>query len=620
MMSTSASLMDLLRTVPTRVITEEERRGRQPLPAGTRIMGDRYELREEIGCGSFGIIYTGTESRIGQTLAIKEFFPAGCVRDEHGPGLLPPEDWGETELQELEAQFKEEYRVLERFERPGIVKVYEMVEHNGGLFMVMELLRGATLDEMLQAHGRLDERQALYVLRRLGATLETIHLSGLVHGDIKPDNIFLTRQAEVILLDFGAVNHYLTENRKAPRFLTPGYAPPEQYQKHRIPEPATDLYALGATLYELLTGTPPPDAKERIKGARLPSPDSMGATVSVDLVSALAKTLALAREKRPASAHALMELLPAGDPEEERSSQPYIALSPWEGHLDTVRRLQLTSDGQFLASADKSGQLRLWSMPQERCMGVLEFGAEIIDTAIHPDDRWLAVALSGGRVELLDFSTGKTKGNIRTGSPPVSAVTFSPDGKRLLCGLSSGDIEVWNLHAKELIESFNCHDSPINDIVFNRTGRLMGLASNDRRVSIWDRKSKRRIRIFDEFRRPFQCVSFSPNGLFLLAGGSEMIMRLFDVRQGDIFRRFKGHEAMVWDLLFVEDLNYVISCSADKTVRLWDMASFREITRIYIGDGWLQTMAYDNRTATLCVAGVDKLIHRFRLRGRDVGF
>ncbi len=384
-MTAAHTLTELLQSTPSSPITAEERRGRDPIPSGTRILGGRYEIHEEIGCGGFGIIYSGVEGRMGQTLAIKEFFPAGCTRDEHRLGPLPPDDWSEGELECLENQFREEFRVLERFERPGIVKVYELVEDQGGLFMVMELLRGATLDDVLRTHQRLDESQALFVIRHLSKTLETIHLSGLIHGDIKPENIFLTRQAEIILLDFGAVNHYLTSNRKAPRFLTPGYAPPEQYQTHRVPEPATDLYALGATLYELLTGSAPPDAKERLKGARLPSPNQMGAQVSNELVGALAKTLALAREKRPASANALMDLLPPGDPQEELSTEPYIALPPWEGHVDTIRRMQLTSDGQFMASADKSGQLRLWSLPAERCLGVLEFGAEIVDTAIHPD-------------------------------------------------------------------------------------------------------------------------------------------------------------------------------------------------------------------------------------------
>ncbi len=95
-----------------------------------------------------------------------------------------------------------------------------------------------------------------------------------------------------------------------------------------------------------------------------------------------------------------------------------------------------------------------------------------------------------------------------------------------------------------------------------------------------------------------------------------MVLRLFDVRQGDLFRKLKGHEAMVWDTLFIEDLNYVLSCSADKSVRIWDLSSFREVTKIPVGDGWLQTLAYDPQTATLCVAGVDKTIHRYRLRGR----
>jgi len=224
-------LAQLLSSLPQHAaITEAEREGRFPLPSGTELRNGDYILHEEIGCGSYGLIYGATDSRIGQSLAIKEFFPRTCIRSQTGDWRPVPRDSADTDLSVLQSQFEEEYRVLERFERPGIVKVYDLFQENGGLFLVMELLKGCTFEDILQQHKSLEEPLALWLIRRLVSTLETIHLSGLVHGDIKPENLFLTHDGQVILLDFGAVNHYLTKNRRAPRFLTPGYAPPEQYQ------------------------------------------------------------------------------------------------------------------------------------------------------------------------------------------------------------------------------------------------------------------------------------------------------------------------------------------------------------------------------------------------------
>lgn len=615
----SNALNDLLRALPPyQLDPQDDRHGRGPLPAGTRLGGGRFVLGDEIGAGAFGIIYSATDLRNNQILAIKEFFPKGCRRD--GPDLAPqsPPDWGSEELRGLKEQFIEEFRVLERFERPGIVKVYQRFEQDGGLFMAMERLGGATLEEVLRFHVKLTEIQALYVIRRLARTLEAIHLSGLIHGDIKPENLFLTFSLEVILLDFGAVNHYLTQDRKAPRFLTPGYAPPEQYQTHRAPDPATDLYALGATLYELLTGFPPPDAPSRLKGARLAAPSASGVEVSPETVSAMARTLALAREKRPASANELLKLLPGTDTPEQAGPVLLEALPPWLGHSSAIRRLQLSSDQAFMASADKSGQLRLWSLTQERCVGVLEFEAEVQDIAIHPDGSWLAVALLGGQVDVLEFSSGRIMGTLRKGAPPVSSLAFSPDGQTFLCGLSSGTVEIYDVERKRLRHSFKAHEAPVNRMAFNPSGRLVALASNDKSASVWDLKTGRKVRHFDPYRRPVQVVSFALKGQFLITGGGEMMLRLFDVRQGDQFRSLKGHEAMVWDLLPLDDSELVLSCSADRSVRLWDLRSFRELYRAQESEGWLQTLAFCSATQTVYAAGVDGKIYRYYLNNRAI--
>ncbi len=616
-MNPRSQLSDLLASLPDhRLVGEEEKDGRTPLAVGTKIKNGDYVLGEMIGCGSFGLIYAATDTRIGQSLAIKEFYPNGYRRRSDTDWHLNPPENDRTNLSILQGQFEEEFRVLERFERPGIVKVYDLFADQGGLFLVMERLVGATLDEILSQHKMLEEGLALWLIRRLISTLETIHLSGLVHGDIKPENLFLTRDGQLILLDFGAVNHYLTRAKVTPRFLTPGYAPPEQYQTKRNPDPASDLYAVGATLYELLTGDPPPDSMKRTQGARLPSPNRRGVSVSAQTISVLGKTLALAQEKRPSSAHALLGLLPTPDIKPPDEEPPWTELDSWNGHQYAIRRLQLTSDGKFLASADKSGQLRLWSMDQKRCLGVIEFEKEITDMAIHPDDTYLALALAGGQVDLIEFSTGRPMGTFRSGTPPVSAIAFSPDGQLLVCGLFDGRVELRDLEQRGKKKILRAHNAPVNHISFSPSGRLLALASNDRTTSIWDLRSGRRIRLFETHHRPVQVGKFSLSGRFLVTGGSDMSLRVFDVKRGDEFRRLKGHEAMVWDLLYLETSDLLLSCSADRTVRLWDMTNFRELDQISLSDGWLCSMVFHQQTSTLLVAGVDKSIHRLLLCNR----
>ena len=612
-MNPRSDLAQLLNSLPEHEkVPDSDLEGRVPLPVGTELRKGDYTLNDVIGCGSFGLIYSAIDARIGQELAIKEFFPCECVREE-GSYKLRPLDNDLGALNVLRTQFEEEFKVLERFERPGIVKVYKLFSEKGGLFLVMELLKGATVEEILRRFQSLEEALSLWIIRRLVHTLETIHLSGLVHGDIKPENLFLTSDGQVILLDFGAVNHYLTRGHKAPRFLTPGYAPPEQYQPKSVPDPSNDLYAVGATLYEMLTGNPPPDAIERTKGSRLPAPTRKGAVVSAPTVSALGRTLALAQEKRPASAHALLGLLPTPEIQKPTIGATWEQMAPWEGHRQGIVRIRLSADGQLLSTADKSGQLRLWSVDQERCLGVVEFEKEISDIAIHPEDKWMAVSLSGGQVDLMEFSTGKQLATLRTGTPPVSCLAFTPDGNYLVCGLYDGRVELRSLIHKGKRKMMRAHDAPVNRITFSPSGRLMALASNDRSASIWDLRTGRRIRSFEDHHRPVQIARFSNCGRFLATGGSDMSLRVFDVKRGDEFRRLKGHEAMVWDILYTEDGESLLSCSADRTVRLWDMHNFRESECFPLSEAWLCSMAFSPANSTLYVAGVDKMVHRMRM-------
>lgn len=612
--TTRDQLIQLIRSVPPPRLDATALQGRSPGPPGTKLCGGRYVLAQALGIGSFGVITGAMDTRSGQQVALKEFFPVGCRRNPHHGGPEAPDDWPAEELPVLREQFKAEYRALERFERPGIVKVYDLIEEDGGLYLTMELLEGATLDQLLDTYHRLSEPIALYIIRRLSKTLETIHFSGLIHGDIKPENLFLTLTANVILLDFGAVHHYLSRGHNEPRFLTPGYAPPEQYQTKSPPSPASDLYAVGATLYELLTGQAPPEATERLSGARLASPNRLGIDVSAQTVNAMARTLALAHDKRPSTAGDFLRELPAASGEEEPLPPTLLlALTPWVGHQAPVRRLKLTPDGKFLASADRRGELRLWSLPEERCLGVMELKLEIHDLAVHPDGQQIAVALDGGRVELLDLQTGKLLRTIREGLPNVTTLAFSTQDETIICGLATGNLEFYPLKGADLSITLSAHTMTISSIDINPSGRLLALGSHDRSASVWDLKSQRRLRHFTCFQRPIQAAKFCSRGRFLAVGGGDMMLQVFDVRQGDLFRTLKGHEALVWEALALDDYELALTCSSDRSIRLWDTRSFRELTRIQEAQGWLQALAYHDPSRTIFAAGIDGQIYRYYL-------
>ena len=149
-----ADLSALVAALPKQQILDAKALGgRAPLPEKTLLRKGDYELHRIIGSGSFGLIYAATDTRIGQLLAVKEFFPTDCVRTGESDWSVRSKTGSDPgELKVLRTQFEEEFRVLERFERPGIVKVYDLFEENGGVFLVMELLQGATFEELLSEY------------------------------------------------------------------------------------------------------------------------------------------------------------------------------------------------------------------------------------------------------------------------------------------------------------------------------------------------------------------------------------------------------------------------------------------------------------------------------------
>jgi serine/threonine protein kinase len=197
-------------------------------------------------------------------------------------------------------KFLEEARHLAQFgDHPGIIRVLDFFEENGTGYMVMEYLDGSTLDQYVTATGPLNIPVILELLIPVADALRACHAAGLIHRDISPDNIFLTSDGRVKLLDFGAARAAIgSQSTNLSVILKEGYAPFEQYQRNGRQGPWTDIYALTATLYRLLTGDLPVTAPDRVAGMPLPSPSEKGVQLPQGLQALLDKGLAIRSEQR----------------------------------------------------------------------------------------------------------------------------------------------------------------------------------------------------------------------------------------------------------------------------------------------------------------------------------
>ncbi|WP_235204217.1 serine/threonine-protein kinase [Deinococcus sp. RL] len=275
------------------------------LPVGTLLNLGQYVVRDVLGQGGFGITYEARDTRLGHRVAIKELFIGGSHR--RGSTVLAPSTLGAHEFAETKARFLEEARVLARFSHPGIVRVLNFFEESGTAYLVMEFLEGETLGARLASRGPLEAALVGRVAVSLAETLAEVHQAGLLHRDIKPDNIVLEKSGRVVLIDFGSVRAFAPGKTVShTRLVTPGYAPLEQYGTAAKFGAYTDIYALGATLHHALTGVMPPPATDRMLGTPLPP---LPASTPAGLRRAIEAAMAVKVADRPQSAGALLALL-----------------------------------------------------------------------------------------------------------------------------------------------------------------------------------------------------------------------------------------------------------------------------------------------------------------------
>ena len=252
--------------------------GGQHLGPGARI--SRYEVREVLGVGGFGITYKAFDTRLHCEVAIKEYLPAEFAVRESDHVTVKPRSQDIAEyFQQGIVRFLDEARVLAKFKNRHIVRVSDYMEVNGTAYLVMDYEEGEPLKALLRKRGgSLSEAEIKDLFIPILDGLKAVHEAGLLHRDIKPDNIYLRNDGPPVLLDFGAARQYTAnQTRDITAIVTPGYAPFEQYQPNGQLGAWTDLYAIGATLYHCVSGHAPLDALTRLGTNTDPLPPAVEA-------------------------------------------------------------------------------------------------------------------------------------------------------------------------------------------------------------------------------------------------------------------------------------------------------------------------------------------------------
>ena len=324
-------------------------------PAGALVLAPGFQLHEYridsvLGQGGFGVTYLATDVHLNAKVAIKEYLPAELAQRSTDRSVSPqwPED--ASLYQSGLDSFLVEARTLATFRHPNIVRVARFFEANRTAYMVLEYERGKPLRQWWEKRKDMAEADLLNLLQPLLDGLGVVHAAGFLHRDIKPDNIYVRKDdGSLVLLDFGAARATVGPASAMGDVVTPCYAPLEQYGEGEQ-GPWTDIYALGATLYWMITGARPPAAPARADGteAMIPAQQKGAGRYSDSFLRALDWALELDPKARPqsllafaqmlfashAGSLALQDALNAGDTEPRIGSESLRAL------LDSPRLLK----------------------------------------------------------------------------------------------------------------------------------------------------------------------------------------------------------------------------------------------------------------------------------------
>lgn len=272
------------------------------------LVGSRYRILETIGRGGFSITYLAYDQAQCEKVVIKELAPDGMVRHPDGTIQLSSD---EEEVDSLISEFLDEAKRMSRLRVKGVVNVLDAFKENGTAYFSMEYLEEfQPLSTVLINQKVLPHENCLKILINTLMILDEIHNRGYLHRDLKPSNILIDSNDNVILIDFGAAREWHADRTvRHTSLFTAGYAPIEQLAESGKRGPATDIYALCATGWEMLTGAPPPSSIDRVGGKTLPILSEYREDVPLFLEEALKRGLAIKSQDRPQSANEMLSLL-----------------------------------------------------------------------------------------------------------------------------------------------------------------------------------------------------------------------------------------------------------------------------------------------------------------------
>jgi formylglycine-generating enzyme required for sulfatase activity/predicted Ser/Thr protein kinase len=321
----------------------------------TLLWHDTYQIDYPLGKGGFGITYRAHHTRLEKILAIKEYYPQDyAIRNGVTGGLSIPTNVHEA-YQKGKERFLNEGKILAGIEHPNIIKVLDYFEEKDTAYLVMDLIRGKSLKTHLeeQANHRLSVTEVQALMTQLVDALAIIHQKEIYHLDLSPDNLLLTPEGKLILIDFGAakqiISKTISSKSHTTRAFKEGYAPPEVMSGNEV-SAASDIFEVGMILYQLLTGTVPPSAITRLFNGDKWQPEA----IPEPYLSLVKSALILTKENRPQNIKQWWQNLVI---EEKPPNTPPFFTEKLPGNIDL--EMVAIPEGEFIMGTEENEIKRL---------------------------------------------------------------------------------------------------------------------------------------------------------------------------------------------------------------------------------------------------------------------
>ena len=584
------------------------------------LLQNRYRIVELLGEGGMGAVYRAIDQRLDTTVALKE-----CFFSE----------------EQFRKQFEREARLLARLRHPAMTKVIDHFTEGDGQFLVMEFIPGDDLHAMLKSRGApFPPEQVLAWGEQLLDALAYLHghEPQIIHRDIKPQNLKLIGASQIILLDFGLAKTLANEISSATTAVsllayTPNYAPLEQIQgtgtDHR-----SDLYALAATLYHLMTGIAPAGALARASAVLNQQPDpllsahDLNGQIPPPVSSALQLAMSLERDRRPASADAMRKSLRDSAP---LDFETRVDAGPVSGSGATAKTFvetqpPLSQRATAIAPSPISPRTEA-DRPEQQPRKPRKL-MWVFLVLFLPIAGAVALLFSRGpssppREPIADSKTENEQPIADVSNPPpeqpssapvslpgshlggIRTVAFVPDGSAIATG---GDtVWLWNAHTGEAMQFVRAIPHNVAAMVFSPDGNALAVASNTPdgkgQVSVLEAKTWKTTRelAIDNI----NALAFSPDNRTLAIANISSSLYLWDAIDGKLERTLEGQSIQTRTIAFSPDGKTLVGGGYGNTVKVWDVKTGALTQTLSGHENEIRAVAFSPDGKTIASASVD---------------